>query len=315
LSESTYIDAAANAAHAIIEHMTAEDGGLYRTMRNGQAKIPALLEDYAWFVHGLLALHRAQPDDTHWLDLAKRYVNVALERFAAERGGYYDTLVDQSDLFVRVRGTYDGAVPSANGRMIHNLLTLHELTGESHGLDRAGHDLRSFADALQSNGAAMVQMQGALLRATELLPGHHDRHTHLVEERSKARQAVTAEVGSDLHVSHGRAEFSVQLNIADGLHINAAQPGDRSLLPTTLKLADPGGLQLEVAFPEPEQRSFSYADRPLLVYEGDVVIKATLTGLTDNRLPEEGVRLVLAFQACSETACQVPSEVPLLLKP
>ncbi|MEZ6189751.1 MAG: hypothetical protein R3C45_00490 [Phycisphaerales bacterium] len=40
LNEPAYTTAAQRAADAIVSHMATADGGLYRTMRNGEAKIP-----------------------------------------------------------------------------------------------------------------------------------------------------------------------------------------------------------------------------------------------------------------------------------
>ena len=53
-----------------IVRMRTEDGGLYRTMRAGQAKIPGFLEDFAFLVHGLIELYRTEEAE-HWLDAAE----------------------------------------------------------------------------------------------------------------------------------------------------------------------------------------------------------------------------------------------------
>src|SRR5690606_26012864 len=109
--------------------------------------------------------------------LAQRFMAEAVERFASapggdggSGGGYFDTLADRPDLFVRTRGTSDGAIPSGNSQMIHNLLDLYELVGDEGYLDRAIRDLRSFATPLEQQGANMAYMQHALLRAIEVAP-------------------------------------------------------------------------------------------------------------------------------------------------
>ncbi|MEL7088538.1 MAG: DUF255 domain-containing protein, partial [Planctomycetota bacterium] len=121
LDEPRFVEAARRAADAVLKHMSTVDGGLLRSMRNGEAKIPAFLEDYAFFVHGLLSLDRALgnvADDGRYRSEAVRLTALASRRFAAEAGGYFDTLPDQTDLFVRTRSTYDGALPSGNSQMI-----------------------------------------------------------------------------------------------------------------------------------------------------------------------------------------------------
>ncbi len=318
LDEPTYTAAATRAAEAIQSYMTTDDGGLFRTMRQGEAKIPGFLEDYAWFVHGLLALHHAQPDQPKWLDLAKRYTVIATERFAAESGGYYDTLADQRDLFVRVRGSYDGAVPSANGRMIHNQLDLYELTGDAHWLDRAEKDLRSFAEPLARSGAGMVQMQGALLRALELDPARFvDTTPKPTQGEAPGKPVAVSMEPQSIRFADGVAEVTVTLNINPDYHINSHTPSEDALIPTTLSLVDADGYELEVQYPEPVSQTYEYADQPLSVFHGKIQIKATLrqTSNADDNLPSNAAML-LRYQACTHTACLTPTteRLPLNVK-
>ncbi len=316
LGESAYVDAAVKAAKAILKYMVDDSGGLCRTMRGREARISAYLEDYAWFVHGLIALYRAQPGESKWIKLAAQFTDIAADRFAAEHGGYYDTLADQKDLFVRVRGTYDGAVPSANGRMIHNLVSLYELTDESAWLDRAHRDLASFADALSNNGAAMVQMQGAMLRAIEIDPARFtDASTG--PQRPATDKPVTASVSPAIRINDGTGEFTVTLQIQHGYHINSHEPSDPSLIPTSIELKWAAGYTLSVTFPQPQMQRFGYADQPLSVFTGDITINARLEPLPDSdaRLPADA-ELLLRFQACTDQACMAPvtERLPLVIK-
>lgn len=322
LDEPKYTDAAALAADAILAHMTAENGGLYRTMRQGEAKIPGFLEDYAWFAHGLLALHHAQPDQPKWLELARHYTHVAAERFAADTGGYYDTLADQRDLFVRVRGVYDGAIPSANGRMIHNQLELYELTGEAKWLDRAEKDLRSFADPLRRSGAGMVQMQAALLRALELDPARFAETAQAVADTQAPEPTSDSPVTATLEpatpmFTDGVAELTLTLDIHPDYHINSNTPSQDFLIPTTLTLANAEDYELDVRYAEPVMESYDYADQPLSVFHGKVKFRVTLrksTGASD-ALPADAV-LLLNYQACTTSACLQPAteRIPLVVK-
>jgi uncharacterized protein len=316
LDEPAYVDAAARAADAVVTHMATDDGGLYRTMRQGEAKIPGFLEDYAWFVHGLIALHRARPNEPKWLDLAKRYTLAAADRFAAESGGYYDTLADQRDLFVRVRGSYDGAVPSANGRMIHNQLDLYELTGEAQWLDRAEADLRSFAEPLGRSGAGVVQMQGALLRALELDPSRFADKPAAPEPAGSTVEAVTVRVEpAAIRFVDGVAELTVTLDIGRVFHVNSNTPSEEWLIPTALSLAGADGYELDVQYPQPAVQTYEYADQPLSVFHGEVQLKATLRRKpsADGGFPPDAA-LLLRYQACTATACLPPTTERLPLK-
>ncbi|MEZ6189752.1 MAG: protein-disulfide reductase DsbD family protein [Phycisphaerales bacterium] len=263
-------------------------------------------------------MNRAQPDQPKWLELASHYTRAATDRFALDAGGYYDTLADQPDLFVRVRGTYDGAIPSANGRMIHNLLDLYELTGEPGWLDRALRDLRSFTDPLERSGAGMVQMQGALLRALEIAP---DR----IADKAPPPRSVTGvepsaepltasiETGTITFVD-GVATFAVTLDIGAGYHINSHQPSEAMLIPTELTLVGADGYEFAVQYPEPDMAEYVYADRPLSVFQGHVLFNTTLRRkpTAAGPLPTDAA-LLLRYQACTDTACLPPATVRLPL--
>ena len=130
LGEDRYVDAAAAAADAVLEQMRDADGGLLRTMRGGVASVPGFLEDYAFVAGGLLALDAARPSEPRFRAAAVELMAQAERRFAAPGGGWFDTLADQSDLFVRNRDVYDGALPSGNAQMIHNYVGLWERAGK-----------------------------------------------------------------------------------------------------------------------------------------------------------------------------------------
>ena len=110
LGEERYVEAAAEAADAVLKQMRdAGDDGLLRSMRGGVASVPAFLEDYAFVSAGLLALDAARPRERRFHAAAVELMAEADRRFAAPGGGWFDTLEDQGDLFVRNRGVYDGA--------------------------------------------------------------------------------------------------------------------------------------------------------------------------------------------------------------
>ena len=161
LGDSRYTDASRRAAAEVMSTMWSKSGGLMRTKRGGAARIPAFLEDYAFMIRGLLRLEAATGDPIY-LDQAAQLAAQARERFwDPVNGGWYDTLDDQSDLFVRGRSFYDGAVPSANGVMINAMITLHERTGRAEYLDDASKALAVVSpDIVRSPRSAIHSVQG-----------------------------------------------------------------------------------------------------------------------------------------------------------
>ncbi len=107
-------------------------------------------------------------------------------------------------------------------------------------------------------------------------------------------------------------EAVVEMTIAPGWHVNAHQPRDDFLIPTTLELRPaPGQSAGQVAWPEPVERTLAFAPgTPLLLYEGTVRLAAPLTGpaAAGGPLP----RAALRYQACSDTTCLPPRTLELV---
>jgi uncharacterized protein YyaL (SSP411 family) len=316
LNEPKYVEAAMLAARAILDLMRDAEGGLLRSMRNGSAKIPAFLDDYAFFIHGLVGLHRAT-GEAFWLETAETLMGQARGKFAAEAGGYFDTLADQADLFVRTRSTYDGAIPSGNSQVVHDLLDLHELTKKGEYLDRAIVDLRSFADAMRRNGQGMARMQQALLRAAALAPARFGNTAMRPTSDDGTRRVVALDVDTNRVALSGGEVGRVTLTIRIGpdYHINAAEPGLLDLIATKLELRDAPGVELLVEYPPGVTKRYPFADRDVTVYEGDVRIVANLrrTGGVVS-LAGRTPTLVLGYQVCTQMSCLEPRSAEIALK-
>jgi len=317
LDEPRYTHAAAKAAAYILEHMRTSDTGLYRSMRLGQNQTPAFLEDYAFFVHGLIQLYRTTQQD-RWLNASKDLMNLATQKFSAQQdhaGGYYDTLADQPDLFVRTISTYDGAIPSGNSQMIHNLIDLWQLTNQDHYLDRAIVDLQSFAHPLARLGQGMAYMQYALARVIQAQPDRFANQTPQPEPAPDS-QILTVSVQPDiLDLSSGSTDLTVTLTIAKGYHLNAHQPGDPSLIPTQLELLPASPLQLTVQYPPGRVEQYPFADAPLNVYDGTITLQATVHAPA-TKATERNPQLILHYQACTQDRCLAPitTQIPIRIK-
>jgi len=295
LDEPRYVEAAQHAADTILVNMSQPDGSLLRSMRQGEAKINAFLEDYAFFAHGLLALDAALPgDDRHYRDEAVRLMRVAHEQFAGPHGGYFDTLADQADLFVRTRSTYDGALPSGNSQMIRNLLRLHALTGDEAYARQAVLDLRSFAGALEQSGLGMTHMMRAALEGLSELPAMWA--AALEESDESAGGGAARPVTVQVKPIEGEAlAYRVILTVAAGYHLNANPASAEGLIATQVAAAD---AELDVTYPAGESETYLFAEEPLRVYTGRVEIVVRPFGPID--------QVTLTYQACTDAACLEP---------
>jgi len=129
LNEPSYIEKAQAALDFIESHMRVGDRYMLR-YREGEAANPALAEDYAALVWGLLEMYRST--------LKPQYLQRALEVNAEmvklfwddDQYGFYYYGKDSEELLINPREVYDGAVPSPNSLAARNLVWLRQLTGD-----------------------------------------------------------------------------------------------------------------------------------------------------------------------------------------
>ena len=130
LDRDDYRQIAVRNADFILNNMML-DGRLLRTYRDGEAKLGAYLEDYAFVIEGLLSVYEAT-FDTAYFDHAHRLVDKVIELFSDEsEPGFYFTSVEHEELITRMKEFYDNAIPSGNSTMALALLKLSLMTGET----------------------------------------------------------------------------------------------------------------------------------------------------------------------------------------
>ena len=126
LENESYVKTAVKAADFVLKSLRDENGRLYRTYTNGEAKLNGYLTDYANLIDGLIAIHRANGQQ-RWLDEAVALQKVQDKWFEdAEKGGYFYTASDHQTLLFRTKRTIDGAVPSGSSVSAQNLIYLAE---------------------------------------------------------------------------------------------------------------------------------------------------------------------------------------------
>jgi uncharacterized protein YyaL (SSP411 family) len=121
------------------------DGRLRRVSRDGVVGAPAgVLEDHGCVAAGFLDLLQVTGDPV-WLTRAGVLLDTALEHFAAEDGGFFDTADDAEALVARPRDPSDNASPSGISSLIHALTTYAAVTGSGRHRDAAEAALASVA--------------------------------------------------------------------------------------------------------------------------------------------------------------------------
>jgi uncharacterized protein YyaL (SSP411 family) len=162
LERDDALAAAVKAANFVLETMSQEDGKLYRSYKDGQARFNAYLEDYASFIRGLLALYEAT-FDLRWLAEASRLTAIMRTQFEdRERGGFFQTGVDHEALVVRRKDFVDNAIPSGNSLAAEVLVRLAKFTGNDEYRALAGRIFLLMQAAMAQQPTGFGRLLGAL---------------------------------------------------------------------------------------------------------------------------------------------------------
>jgi uncharacterized protein YyaL (SSP411 family) len=157
LRDPAYGKAAEDALNFILHKMRKKDGRLYHRYRDGEAKITAHLDDYAFLIWGLIELYEATFNVNH-LKLALDLNRDMLEYYWDDKkGGLFFTPDDGEALIVRKKEVYDGAVPSGNAVAFYNLLRLARITGNADLEERAAQIGRAFSEQVQKVPSGYTQ--------------------------------------------------------------------------------------------------------------------------------------------------------------
>lgn len=168
LSNEAYLTAAQKAAAFIRNHLTTEGGGLLHRYRQGQAAVTATANDYVYLIKGLMALYRADKQQ-QWLQWAIQLQRTLQVQFwDSDKGGYFLTASEDHELPVRPKEIYDGAIPSANGVALHNLIDLFQVTGQTLWRDQALQLIHVFSGSVRRQPMAYLHLLDGWVRYLEL---------------------------------------------------------------------------------------------------------------------------------------------------
>ena len=127
-NEAKYIEAAEKTADFILNQML-KDGMLYHRYTKGETAVEGFLDDYAFFVYGLIELYEATFEDKY-VTAASALTKTMLAKFWDEKnGGFFQTQNSEAAM-PKIKQLYDGATPSGNSVALHDLLWLSRLTDE-----------------------------------------------------------------------------------------------------------------------------------------------------------------------------------------
>lgn len=120
----------------------------WHTWKDGQAKHPAFLDDFASLITALIELTQITADHK-WLRQGEALTRVVLEQFDDPGSAFFFyTNVAQKDILLRKKELYDGAVPSGNSLMACNLNLLSVFFAKPEWKKRAETMMLSLSDVI-----------------------------------------------------------------------------------------------------------------------------------------------------------------------
>lgn len=106
--------------------------------------------------------------------------------------------------------------------------------------------------------------------------------------------------GSDLKIA-------VKINIAEKWHINSHSPNEDYLIPTELAIKEETPFKFEkVDYPNAKEYTFNFSEKPVSVYEGEVLIGGVVKIPKDLELSEHTIPVEFTYQACNDNSCAAP---------
>ncbi|WP_162657398.1 thioredoxin domain-containing protein [Tuwongella immobilis] len=163
LDDPILLETAQRAADFVLRVLRNSEGRLARTTTLGMpAKLNGYLEDYAFLMHGLLALYHAdfQP---RWLQAVVELADLLVTHFAdSTNGGFFFTADDHEQLLVRTKDVHDGSTPSGSAMAVTTLLKLAVLTSREDWYALAGETLTRYATLMHDSPSSSGQMLMAL---------------------------------------------------------------------------------------------------------------------------------------------------------
>jgi hypothetical protein len=140
-----FLGAADIAARFILEKMRDLEGRLFHGFMEGEARIPAFLDDYAFLIRGLIELYQTG-FRTFALEAALELTEKVMADFLDEKEGGFFAVSSDTELPVRPKEITDGALPSGNSVMLMNLVQLARMTGRQDLEKSANRLTAAFAD-------------------------------------------------------------------------------------------------------------------------------------------------------------------------
>ncbi len=178
---------------------------LLRTYKDSGVKLRGYLEDYAFLIDGLIALHEATLD-ARWLNEAIGLGTAMVDLFwDGASAQFYDTGRDHEELIIRPRDITDNAIPAGSSMAVDVLLRLAVITGDDGFRSHALTAMRSLRELMVQSPTGF----GHWLCALDFYLSNVKEVAIVGDPRDRGTEALLAEVHRQFipnHVLIGRSD-------------------------------------------------------------------------------------------------------------
>lgn len=131
LKRKDYIESAEKALKFIMENLIDESGRIFVRYREGQRAHKGHLEDYSFLIWALIELYEST-FKTEYIEKALNINKDMIELFWDEENhGFFHAGKDGEELILKLKESYDSAIPSGNSVAMYNMIRLARITGDS----------------------------------------------------------------------------------------------------------------------------------------------------------------------------------------
>ncbi|MGI5999240.1 MAG: thioredoxin domain-containing protein, partial [Lutispora sp.] len=162
-----FLDAAKKAVDFILMNLRRQDGRLLARYREGSADHLGYLDDYAFFIWGLIELYQAGFDERYISTAAELADDMLKLFYDKEQKGFFIYGIDGEKLITRPKELYDGAMPSGNSVAALTLLKLSRLTDKNEYEDIVNDMFQSFGGKVGRYPAGYTYFLSAYMLAAK----------------------------------------------------------------------------------------------------------------------------------------------------
>lgn len=119
-------------------------------------------------------------------------------------------------------------------------------------------------------------------------------------------QTVTGKIGNGTVKRGVPTRATVTLSIPGGLHVNSNRPGSEYSIPTTVRATAAGARVSAVSYPRGKNKSFSFSERPINIYDGRATFTFNVTVPASYKKYSVVVNVAVRYQACTDEVCYAP---------